>query len=73
MWIKSQGSGKWAIGSWNSAGSCPLYWRGDRGNTKNAEFRCGSPISDVFWIKEGMKIVRRVNAEKPSLELDEPN
>lgn len=49
FWIKYQGDGMYGIGY----NDCPLYWRGDVGNTKNAEFRCGKPIADTFWIKGG--------------------
>jgi hypothetical protein len=51
FWIRPQVNGQWAIGYNN----CPLYWRGDAGSRKNAEFRCGKLIKDVFWIKKVVK------------------
>ena len=32
--------------------NCYLYWRGDSGNTKNAEFRCKKASGDHFWIEK---------------------
>ena len=53
FWIRPQPDGIFAIGFDN----CPLYWRGDEGDSKNGEFRCGQPAEDLFWIKgDGCKI-----------------
>jgi hypothetical protein len=61
FYIKAQPNGWWAIGfedkaqpnGWWVIGSedCPLFWEGSDNNVKDAEFRCGQPISDTFWIK----------------------
>ena len=32
--------------------TCYLHWRGDSGNTKNAEFRCNKASEDHFWIEK---------------------
>lgn len=47
FWIAYQSNGLYAI----IFNNCPMYWRGNPGNVKNAEFRCGQPIKDLFWIK----------------------
>ena len=54
---KAQLNGLFAIGFSN----CPLYWRGDEGDTKNGEFRCGKPISDLFWIKGDSSKISKAN------------
>ena len=32
--------------------NCHLFWRGDDGYKKNAEFRCGTSKGDPMWIKK---------------------
>ena len=44
-----EGTDKLQIGYGNN---CHLFWRGDRGNVKNAEFRCATSKGDNFWIKK---------------------
>ena len=36
--------------------SCHLFWRGDEGNSKNAEFRCDTGKGDSFWIEKRGKL-----------------
>ena len=49
FWIRQRGDKTWAIGY----AHCPLYAHGS-GGTRNAEFQCGKPIRDGFWIIGGM-------------------
>ena len=40
------------IGFGPFVGGCYLYWQGQSGNTKDAQFRCGESSGDKFWIKK---------------------
>ena len=48
FWIRGTMSNMYKIGF----DDCPLYWSGNGGLTRNAEFRCGpNEKGDDFWIK----------------------
>ena len=38
--------------SFGFGSNCYLNWLGRIGNTKNAEFRCTGPTTDIFWIEK---------------------
>ena len=40
------------IGYGSFSNGCYLYWKGGRGDTRNAEFRCNKNKGHKFWIRK---------------------